>query len=86
VVKDAPSSSLSRAALLDGVGLVDALSEGGLAKSKTEARRLIGSHSVYVNNRRAEGEDRRLGPTDLLHDRYIVLRKGPRSFHLLRIE
>jgi len=57
-----------------------------LAKSKTEARRLIGSHSVYVNNRRAEGDDRRLGTADLLHGRYIVLRKGRRSFHLLVVE
>jgi tyrosyl-tRNA synthetase len=86
VVDDAPSSTISRAQVAEGVGLVDVLAESDLAKSKSEARRLIGQNSVYVNNRRVEGEDRRLGTADLLHDRYIVLRKGPRSFHLLRVE
>jgi tyrosyl-tRNA synthetase len=86
VVEDAPSSTLSRAQVAEGVGLVDVLAGSDLAKSKGEARRLIGQNSVYVNNRRVEGDDRRLGTADLLHDRYIVLRKGPRSFHLLRVE
>jgi tyrosyl-tRNA synthetase len=86
VVRDAPSSTLSRAALVDGVVLVDALSASDLAKSKSEARRLIDQKSVYVNNRRVDDVDRRLSVADLLHDRYVVLRKGPRSFHLLRIE
>ena len=27
---------------------------------------------------------RTLGPSDLLHDRYIVLRKGPRDVHIVR--
>jgi hypothetical protein len=29
---------------------------------------------------------RTLGTDDLLHDRYIVLRKGPRGVHVLRTE
>jgi tyrosyl-tRNA synthetase len=86
VVADAPSSAVTRASLVDGLSVVDALVASGLAKSKTVARQLIRSNSVHVNNRRVDGEDRRLGAADLLHDRYIVLRKGPRSFHLLRVE
>jgi tyrosyl-tRNA synthetase len=86
VVDDAPSSAISRASLVDGLSVVDALVASELAKSKAEARRLIGSNSVCVNNRLVDGDDRRLGVADLLHDRYIVLRKGRRSFHLLRVE
>jgi tyrosyl-tRNA synthetase len=85
VVADAPSSAVSRASLVDGLPVVDALTASELASSKTVARQLIRSNSVYVNNRRVEDEDQRLGVSDLLHDRYVVLRKGRRSFHLLRV-
>jgi tyrosyl-tRNA synthetase len=86
VVADAPSSAVSRASLVDGLRVVDALTASELASSKTVARQLIRSNSVYVNNRRVEDEDQRLGVSDLLHDRYVVLRKGRRTFHLLRVE
>jgi tyrosyl-tRNA synthetase len=86
VVGEAPSSAVTRATIVDGLSLVDALGSTSLARSKSEARRLIASDSVYVNNRRVNDEEHRIGVADLLHDRYVVVRKGPRSFHLLRVE
>ena len=86
VVDDAPSSEASRQALCDGgIALVDALVASGLAASKGEARRTIAQGGAYVNNRREADEGRVLGPGDLLHDRYVVLRRGRRDYHLLRI-
>ena len=86
VVDDAPSSSASRQALLDpGLSLVDAMGSSGLASSKGEARRTIAQGGAYVNNRRESDEARVLGPDDLLHDRYVVLRRGRRDYHLLRV-
>ena len=86
VVDDAPSSSASRQALLDpGLSLVDAMVSSGLASSKGEARRTIAQGGAYVNNRRESDEARVLGPDDLLHDRYVVLRRGRRDYHLLRV-
>jgi tyrosyl-tRNA synthetase len=84
VVEDAPSSVLDRPAL--PLPLVDALVGAGLATSKTEARRAIEQGGVYVNNRREKDVERALLPADLLHDRYVVLRKGQRNYHLLRVE
>jgi tyrosyl-tRNA synthetase len=87
VVDDAPSSPLDRAALADGgVSLVDALVSSGLCASKGDARRTIGQGGAYVNNRRAEDPDAALDTTSLLHDRYVVLRKGRTQYHLLRVE
>jgi hypothetical protein len=37
-----------------------------------------------VNNVRQTDSGRTLGPADLLHDRYLVLRKGPRGVHVVR--
>jgi tyrosyl-tRNA synthetase len=84
VTQDAPTTPVARRELLEGVSLVDALVRTGLAKSKGEARRTIDQGGVYVNNVRVADADRTLGPNDLLHDRYVVLRKGRRDVHIVR--
>ena len=77
VTEDAPTTTVARSELLDdGLTLVDLLERTGLAKSKKEARRTIDSGGAYVNNVRQTDAGRTLGPADLLHDRYVVLRKG----------
>jgi tyrosyl-tRNA synthetase len=84
VTEDAPSTEISRQSILDGLSLVEALGRTGLTKGKAEARRTIEGRGIYVNNLRQSDAARQLGPDDLLHDRYIVLRKGQRGVHVLR--
>ncbi len=87
VVGEAPSSTLPRSSLDDGgLPLVDALQATALAPSKSAARRAIDQGGAYVNNRREGDEERRLTHSDLLHDRYVVLRRGKRDHHLIRFE
>jgi tyrosyl-tRNA synthetase len=84
VCAEAPTSEHRRSELDAGLPLVDALAGTGLVRSKSEARRSVAQGGVYVNNRRASDPDRRLGRDDLLLDRYVVLRRGRRDYHLLR--
>ena len=92
VVEEAPSSTVPRSALDGGAGrgagwsLVDALVRAGLVRSRSEARRAIAQGGVYVNNVREGEPERTLSVADLLHDRYLVLRKGRRDYHLVRVE
>jgi tyrosyl-tRNA synthetase len=90
VFEDAPSSGLTRTTLgahgAGGLDVVDALTRAGLSKSKSEARRDVEGGGIYVNNRRVEDLERSLGTDDLLQGRFIVLRKGRRDYHLLRVE
>jgi tyrosyl-tRNA synthetase len=65
-----------------GRDVVDLLVESKLAASKGEARRLIAGGGIYVNDV-ALTEGRALGHEDLLHGRYVMLRKGKRQRHLL---
>ena len=65
-----------------GRDAIDLLVETGLAASKGEARRLIAGGGIYLNDV-ALPESRTLGPDDLLHGRYAMLRKGKRQRHLL---
>ncbi|MEZ5178917.1 MAG: tyrosine--tRNA ligase [Acidimicrobiales bacterium] len=80
VAREAPTTEVARAELDGGVELADLLARPGLlAASKGEARRAIAQGGVYVNGERA-GEDRLVDGADVLHGRYVVLRKGKRSF------
>jgi tyrosyl-tRNA synthetase len=83
---ETPTSSRIRSVLDDpGLALVDALVDTGLAPSKNQARTLVTQGGVYVNDQRVNDVDARLGRSDLLFDRYLVLRKG-RDYHLVCFE
>ncbi|HUY22301.1 MAG TPA: tyrosine--tRNA ligase [Acidimicrobiales bacterium] len=86
VCAETPTSTRPRGALDgDGVALVDAVVEAGLARSKGQARTLVSQGGVYVNDRRVQDVDARVGRHDLLFDRLVVLRKG-RDYHLVCFE
>jgi tyrosyl-tRNA synthetase len=55
------------------------LKESGLAASMNEARRTITEGGAYVNNERVTDVEATVDPADLLHGRYLVLRRGRRT-------
>jgi tyrosyl-tRNA synthetase len=68
--------------LAAGVDLVPLLVEAGLASSKGDARRSIEQGAVSVNGGRA-APGAVVGPGEVLHGRYVLLRKGKRTYALL---
>lgn len=82
---EAPSSHVPRARVADGWPVVDALVESGLVASRSAARRALREGSVRVSGRVERDEEAAIGPADLLHDRYLVLRRG-RAQHLVTVE
>jgi tyrosyl-tRNA synthetase len=68
----------------DGMSLVDALAQAGLAKSKSEARRAIEQGGVYVNQQREQDVDRKIAAGDWLAGGNLLLRKGKKDYALLR--
>ena len=68
----------------EGLSIIDAFYEAGLAKSKGEARRIISQGGAYVNNRRVADIEARLGPGDLASESVMVLRAGRKKYALLR--
>ncbi len=66
----------------EGPGLppvADLLAVSGIVPSKSAARRAIAEGGAYLNNQKVSGEDARPGPGDLLHGRFLVLRRGKRT-------
>jgi tyrosyl-tRNA synthetase len=69
----------------DGITLVDAVIQAGLAKSKSEARRAIEQGGIYVNQQRVKDVARDIGSADWLAGRNLLLRKGKKDYGLLRL-
>jgi tyrosyl-tRNA synthetase len=65
-----------------GVTLAAALAATPLASSLSDARRTISQGAASVNGA-VVPEDRPLSAADLLHGRWLLLRKGKRNYHLL---
>ncbi len=85
IFADVPSKQLPKDRLSgDGLPLIDALAEAGLAKSKGEARRTIQQGGAYVNNRRITELDTRLTGSHLASETVMVLRSGKKNYALLR--
>ncbi len=59
--------------------VADLLAATGIAASKSAARRTIAEGGAYLNNRKVPTEDAAPGPSDLLHGRFLVLRRGKRT-------
>ena len=85
IFADVPSCAMERDRLSgDGLLLIDAMVESGLAKSKSEARRTVNQGGAYVNNHRESDVDRTLSDADLASETTIVLRSGKKKYALLR--
>ena len=59
--------------------VADLLVASGLAESRTAARRTVGDGGAYLNNRRVTDPETVPAEGDLLHGRWLVLRRGKRS-------
>jgi tyrosyl-tRNA synthetase len=74
-----PYSKISAAELDDAIALFVTT---GLAKSKSDARRTMEQGAFYANGVRLDTKDQ-LSDHKLLHGRYLMLRKGKKSYHLV---
>jgi tyrosyl-tRNA synthetase len=66
----------------DGAGMpsvADLMVLAGIVASKSAARRAIAEGGAYLDNRKVTAEDAVPGPEDLLHDRYLIVRRGKRT-------
>ncbi|HWQ11213.1 MAG TPA: tyrosine--tRNA ligase [Roseiflexaceae bacterium] len=86
IFEEVPSTTLPRHELAgEGLPLVDLLVRAGLATSRGDARRTIEGGGVYVNNVQVGDPARRVTLGDSIEGQFIVLRKGRRNYHLVKL-
>jgi tyrosyl-tRNA synthetase len=68
-----------------GIGVVDLLTRVQLAASKSDARRLVQSGGVYVNNRRTADPQARVTRDQAIGGRVVILRRGTKQQHIVKL-
>ncbi|NUR30662.1 MAG: tyrosine--tRNA ligase [Catenulispora sp.] len=67
------------------VPVAQLLADTGLVASRGAGRRTINEGGAYVNNRKVETEDEVPSTDDLLHGRWLVLRRGKRTLGAVEV-
>lgn len=84
-VEAVPTTTLPRSRLEAGLGVLEIFDEVGLAKSRSEARRMVQQGGIYVNDNRVDEVDMVLTPAHLTAEG-IMLRAGKKKYHRLVFE
>lgn len=81
ITLDAALRETGVTAVPSGTGLLvtDLIAASGLVDSRSAARRAVAEGGAYVNNRKVTSADAVVDPADLIHGRWLVLRRGKRS-------
>ena len=83
---EAPHAIVTQAEWAEGISVSDALARSGLVASKGAGRRTIAEGGAYVANVRVSDETAVLGESDLLHGRWVLLRRGRRHIGGIKID
>jgi tyrosyl-tRNA synthetase len=70
----------------DGWLVTEFLASNAVTGSKGEALRLIKGGGIYINGQRVADEKARVLPSDAMHARYFVVRKGKKDNFLVRVD
>ena len=79
---EASSVTLSKQELIDGSSLAEALVAGGLASSKSDARRLIEGKGITLGDMVIDNPDQKIYQGDM-HNGYALVRKGKQGVLIL---
>jgi len=86
IFADVPSTSLDPEELAgEGLDIVTLLTRADVAPSRGEARRGVEQGGIYLNSRRITDPMLRIRHEDALHGRFFVIRKGKKSYSLVRL-
>jgi tyrosyl-tRNA synthetase len=82
---EVPSADVDRAPDGSLPSVADLLAACGIVPSKSAGRRVIVEGGAYLTNERVTDVDAVPADTDLLHGRFLVLRRGRRKIGIVRI-
>ena len=84
VFVDVPSGELSLEEI-EAQPVVNVAAAAGLCKSRGEARRLIQSGGLYLNNVRVAAPEATVAASDVIDGRLLVLRSGKKRYLVVRV-
>ncbi len=85
ISENAPTTYIDESELKSGMDILSVLKITGLAPSSNEARRLISQGGVSVNDQKVESLDFKIDDS-MMQDDVIIVKKGKKSFHQIKIK
>jgi tyrosyl-tRNA synthetase len=82
LIDEVPTARIAAGRFREGLGIVDLLVEAGVSDGKGAARRLVTQNGVTVGSTRPDPATI-IGSADLRYGRFLLIRKGKRSVHLV---
>ena len=86
IVGEVPTKEIARGRFEgEGIPLVELLVDSGLCSSKGQARKDVEGGGININNVREANAQRHVSASDLLFNKYLLLRKGKRNYTAITI-
>lgn len=83
-VSDAPTFEIAGDRIAAGLDLVDLLVNVALAKSRSEARKIVDQGGIYINNYRVADNEVTVNSSHLIDGRLMLLRRGKKDYVVVR--
>jgi len=80
-----PQTEIEPKELGDGIEILELLILTGLTSSKSEGRRLIQQGGIYAADSRVKDTDLKITPKDFDDDKSLLLRKGKKVYHMVKL-
>lgn len=85
IFAEVPSTELPRHQVADGLNIVDLLADTSVASGRGDAKRAIKGGGLYLNNDRISHAGQTVTLNEAIEGRFLVLRKGKKKYHLVRL-
>ena len=77
--KSIPEKKISKELISKGIGIIDLISQNGLASSKSDARRILKNRGIKVNDKVIEDDKKVINLQDFSENSYIKLSVGKKN-------
>lgn len=81
----APTTEIKTDEYGDGMSVIDLLALTKLCPSKSDARRMVQQGGVKINDIKIEAIDHIVSPNDFKEDKTILIQKGKKGFHQIKL-
>ena len=78
--------TVPKAAIIEGIQIVQLLADTGIFPSKGEARKMLQGGGISINRHKINETDAVIQESHLLHNTFILIQKGKKNYYLLQAE
>ncbi|HMO60552.1 MAG TPA: tyrosine--tRNA ligase [Ferruginibacter sp.] len=86
VLDGVPTVNIAKSVLEAGADIVSLLADTKIMPSKGEARKMVQNGGISINKVKVEGIETSITASQLLNNRYLLVQRGKKHYHLVVVE